>query len=311
MESKYLLTSKTPVKSPHGASAKTSLSISSFPIKRKLQGPVNGIENVIIKAPKVNNGSSASTSNGKSNIGTPTLNGSLLHLNGKGVQSKQQLEQQRQALPVYKVRQRLIQEARRSETLLLMGETGSGKTTQIPQFLYESGFTQKGMIGITQPRRVAAITVARRVAQEQGCRLGETVGYTVRFEDCTSSQTRIRFLTDGCLLREAIADRLLRQYAVLILDEVHERTINTDVLFGIVKEAQKQRRQRGLTPLKIIITSATMDIDHFGKYFSVRGMYLEGKTYPVKVMHAKETQPDYLNAALVTLFQYHRTDPVK
>ncbi|XP_011197201.2 ATP-dependent RNA helicase DHX33 [Bactrocera dorsalis] len=310
MESKYLLTSKTPVKSPHGGGTKTSVSISSFPIKRKLQSPVNGIENVIIKAPKLNNGSATTTSNGKSNVNTPTPNGGILHLNGKGIPSKQQLELQRQALPVYKVRQRLILEARRSETLLLMGETGSGKTTQIPQFLYESGFAQKGMIGITQPRRVAAITVARRVAQEQGCRLGETVGYTVRFEDCTSPQTRIRFLTDGSLLREAIADRLLRQYTVLILDEAHERTINTDVLFGIVKEAQKQRRQRGLTPLKIIVTSATMDIDHFGKYFNVRGMYLEGKTYPVKVMHTKETQPDYLNAALVTLFQFHRAEPV-
>ncbi|XP_012155237.1 putative ATP-dependent RNA helicase DHX33 isoform X2 [Ceratitis capitata] len=310
MESKYLLTSKNSVKSAHGGITKNNVNISSFPIKRKLQSPVNGVENVLIKTPKLNNGSSPSTSNGKTNTGTLTPNGSLAHLNGKGVQSKQQLEQQRQALPVYKVRQRIIQEARRNETMLLMGETGSGKTTQIPQFLYESGFAQKGMIGITQPRRVAAITVARRVALEQGCRLGETVGYTVRFEDCTSPQTRIRFLTDGCLLREAIADRLLRQYTVIMLDEAHERTINTDVLFGIVKEAQKQRRTRGLTPLKVIVTSATMDIDHFGKYFNVRGMYLEGKTYPVKVMHVKETQPDYLHSALVTLFQLHRSDPI-
>ncbi|XP_067621599.1 ATP-dependent RNA helicase DHX33 [Eurosta solidaginis] len=311
MESKYLLSSKTPVKSPNGTNTKNNVSTSSFPIKRKLQSPVNGVDNILTKTPKINsNVSSSSTSNGKSTSGTPIANGNVLYINGKNAQTKQQLDQQRLALPVYKVRQRLIQEARHAETLLLMGETGSGKTTQIPQFLYENGFAQKGMIGITQPRRVAAITVARRVAQEQGCRLGETVGYTVRFEDCTSPQTRIRFMTDGCLLREAIADRLLCHYSVLMLDEAHERTINTDVLFGIVKEAQTHRRQKGHAPLKIIITSATMDIDHFGKYFEVRGMYLEGKTYPVRVMHAKEPQPDYLHAALVTLFQLHRTDPI-
>lgn len=192
-----------------------------------------------------------------------------------------------------------------------MGETGSGKTTQIPQFLYEAGYGNRGMIAITQPRRVAAITIAKRVSQEMNCKLGETVGFTVRFEDCTTKSTCIRFITDGSLLREAISDRLLKNYSVIILDEAHERSINTDVLFGIVKEAQKQRKLRNLMPLKIIVMSATMDIDHFGKYFGVQGIYLEGRTYPVHVMHTKESQSDYLHSCLVTLFQIHREAPAK
>uniref|UniRef100_T1GNP9 RNA helicase n=1 Tax=Megaselia scalaris TaxID=36166 RepID=T1GNP9_MEGSC len=217
------------------------------------------------------------------------------------------IKQQQQQLPIYACRMRFLQEAKRLDTLLLMGETGSGKTTQIPQFLLSLGM--KGVIAVTQPRRVAAITVAKRVAQEMQCKLGEQVGFTVRFEDCTSPNTKIKFVTDGTLLREAISDRLLKNYSVIILDEAHERTINTDVLFGLVKEAQRQRNLKNLPTLKIIVMSATMDIDHFSKYFGVKGMYIEGKTYPVKVMHAKETQTDYVHACLVTLFQIHREAP--
>lgn len=219
------------------------------------------------------------------------------------------IKQQQQQLPIYACRMRFLQEAKRLDTLLLMGETGSGKTTQIPQFLLSLGM--KGVIAVTQPRRVAAITVAKRVAQEMQCKLGEQVGFTVRFEDCTSPNTKIKFVTDGTLLREAISDRLLKNYSVIILDEAHERTINTDVLFGLVKEAQRQRNLKNLPTLKIIVMSATMDIDHFSKYFGVKGMYIEGKTYPVKVMHAKETQTDYVHACLVTLFQIHREAPAK
>lgn len=222
---------------------------------------------------------------------------------------QQSIKAQQQLLPIYQCRVRFLQESRRLDTLLLMGETGSGKTTQIPQFLLSLGM--KGMIAITQPRRVAAITVAKRVAQEMQCKLGEQVGFTVRFEDCTSPATKIKFVTDGTLLREAISDRLLKNYSAIILDEAHERTINTDVLFGLVKEAQRQRSFKNMTPLKIIVMSATMDIDHFSKYFGVKGMYIEGKTYQVKVMHAKERQTDYHNACLVTLFQIHMDAPAK
>ncbi|KAM6192661.1 ATP-dependent RNA helicase DHX33 isoform 2-T2 [Sarcoramphus papa] len=130
------------------------------------------------------------------------------------------------------------------------GETGSGKTTQLPQYLYEAGIGRQGIIAVTQPRRVAAITLAARVSDEKKTELGKLVGYTVRFDDLTSAETRIKFLTDGMLLREAIGDPMLRKYSVVILDEAHERTIHTDILFGVVKAAQKKRKELGKLPLK-------------------------------------------------------------
>lgn len=197
-------------------------------------------------------------------------------------------------------------------TLIIIGETGCGKTTQVPQYLNKSGFAENGMIAVTQPRRVAAITISTRVAKEMKCKLGDDVGYTVRFEDMTSKKTKIRFMTDGSLLREALSDKLLLKYSVIILDEAHERTINTDILFGIVKEAQKTRKIRGMASLKIIIMSATMDVDHFSKYFNLcKTIYLEGRTHPIKLMHAKEPQTDYANACLSTLVKIHQTAPPK
>lgn len=200
----------------------------------------------------------------------------------------------------------------RNKTLILIGETGCGKTTQIPQFLYETGLTKHGAIAVTQPRRVAAITIAKRVAQEKECTLGELVGYAVRFENMTSESTKIKYMTDGSLLREALTDELLLNYRVVILDEAHERTINTDVLFGIVKKAQRIRDDKKLLPLKIIIMSATMDVDHFKKYFdSCPAIYMEGRTYPVTVYQAKKSTEDYLDSCLVSLFQIHQSAPAK
>lgn len=138
-----------------------------------------------------------------------------------------------------------------NQTLIVIGETGCGKTTQIPQILYHSRLAERGTIAVTQPRRVAAISISTRVAKEMKTHLGDTVGYTVRFEDHTSRNTKIKFVTDGSLLREALSDRLLRNYSVIILDEAHERTINTDVLFGIVKDAQKTRKNGNYSPLKV------------------------------------------------------------
>lgn len=194
----------------------------------------------------------------------------------------------------------------------MIGETGSGKTTQIPQLLLAKGLKEKGMIAVTQPRRVAAITVAKRVSQELNRQLGDVVGYTVRFEDLTSKSTKIKFMTDGCLLREALSDRLLTNYRVVVLDEAHERTIHTDVLFGIVKKAQNERMKNQMQPLKVIIMSATMDVDHFSKYFNnCKTIYLEGRTFPVKVLNTKCKQNDYAFAALVTLFEIHQKAPAK
>lgn len=146
---------------------------------------------------------------------------------------------------------RLTKHLLENDTLIVIGETGSGKTTQIPQFLYHARQSERGIIAVTQPRRVAAISISTRVAKEMKTQLGDVVGYTVRFEDNTTRNTKIKFVTDGSLLREALSDRLLRQYSVIILDEAHERTINTDVLFGIVKDAQKTRKNSNHPPLKV------------------------------------------------------------
>ncbi|NXT79966.1 DHX33 helicase, partial [Zapornia atra] len=191
-----------------------------------------------------------------------------------------------------------------------LGETGSGKTTQIPQYLYEAGIGCEGIIAVTQPRRVAAISLATRVSDEKKTELGRLVGYSVRFEDLTSAETRIKFLTDGMLLREAIRDPLLRRYSVVILDEAHERTIHTDVLFGVVKDAQKKRRKLRKLPLKVIVMSATMDVDQFSQYFNgAPVLYLKGRQHPIQIFYTKQPQSDYLQAALVSIFQIHQEVP--
>ncbi|CAH2222948.1 ATP-dependent RNA helicase DHX33 [Pelobates cultripes] len=217
------------------------------------------------------------------------------------------MELQRRSLPIYHVRAQLIGQLRQLDSAVIIGETGSGKTTQIPQYLYEASIGRQGIIGVTQPRRVAAITLATRVSEEKKTELSKLVGYTVRFEDATSEETKIKFLTDGMLLREAIGDPLLRKYSVIILDEAHERTVHTDVLFGVVKAAQKKRRELGKLPLKVMIMSATMDVDLFSQYFNgAPVLYLEGRQHPIQVFYSKQSQSDYLQAALVTVFQIHQ-----
>ena len=128
--------------------------------------------------------------------------------------------------------------------------------------MHEVGFSARGKIGCTQPRRVAAMSVAKRVAEEVGCRLGQEVGYTIRFEDCTTQDTKIKYMTDGMLLRECLIDSDMKQYSVIMLDEAHERTIHTDVLFGLMKKAVQKRKD-----LKLIVTSATLDSVKFSEYF--------------------------------------------
>ncbi|XP_066432942.1 ATP-dependent RNA helicase DHX33 [Eleutherodactylus coqui] len=220
------------------------------------------------------------------------------------------MEQQRRSLPIYQARAQLIGQLRQLDSAVIIGETGSGKTTQIPQYLYEASIGRQGVIGVTQPRRVAAISLATRVSEERKTELSKLVGYTVRFEDFTSEETKIKFLTDGMLLREAIGDPLLRRYSVVILDEAHERTVHTDVLFGVVKTAQKKRKELGKLPLKVIIMSATMDVDLFSQYFNgAPVLYLEGRQHPIQVFYTKQPQSDYLQAALVTVFQIHQEAP--
>ncbi|PJF19602.1 putative pre-mRNA-splicing factor ATP-dependent RNA helicase DHX16-like protein [Paramicrosporidium saccamoebae] len=176
---------------------------------------------------------------------------------------REHIQNTRQSLPVFSFRQEILDAIQNHQVLVLVGETGSGKTTQIPQYLIESGYTDGGKkIGCTQPRRVAAMSVAARVADEMRVRLGSEVGYSIRFEDCTSERTILKYMTDGMLLREFLTEPDLGSYSALIIDEAHERTLHTDILFGLVKDISRFRKD-----LKIIISSATLDADKFSDYF--------------------------------------------
>ncbi|KAH8401335.1 hypothetical protein KR009_004630 [Drosophila setifemur] len=215
------------------------------------------------------------------------------------------LVEQRQSLPIYKLRDDLIKAVTDNQILIVIGETGSGKTTQITQYLGECGFTARGKIGCTQPRRVAAMSVAKRVAEEYGCRLGQEVGYTIRFEDCTSPETIVKYMTDGMLLRECLMEAELKSYSVIMLDEAHERTIHTDVLFGLLKTAVQKRPE-----LKLIVTSATLDAVKFSQYFFKAPIFtIPGRTFPVEVLYTKEPETDYLDASLITVMQIHLREP--
>ncbi|XP_011192379.2 ATP-dependent RNA helicase DHX8 [Zeugodacus cucurbitae] len=222
-----------------------------------------------------------------------------------GKKTDMSLLEQRQSLPIYKLRDDLIKAVSDNQILIVIGETGSGKTTQITQYLAESGFTARGKIGCTQPRRVAAMSVAKRVAEEFGCRLGQEVGYTIRFEDCTSPETVIKYMTDGMLLRECLMEADLKTYSVIMLDEAHERTIHTDVLFGLLKGAVQKRPE-----LKLIVTSATLDAVKFSQYFFEAPIFtIPGRTFPVEVLYTKEPETDYLDASLITVMQIHLREP--
>ncbi|KAG4302822.1 hypothetical protein PCK1_000982, partial [Pneumocystis canis] len=225
------------------------------------------------------------------------------------------ITEQRQALPVFKLRTSFVEAVRKNQLIIVVGDTGSGKTTQITQYLAEEGFANNGKIGCTQPRRVAAMSVAKRVADEVGCRLGQEVGYTIRFEDCTSPETKIKYMTDGMLQRECLIDPDLNSYSVIILDEAHERTIATDVLFGLLKKSLKRRPD-----LKLIVTSATLDAEKFSSYFYNCPIFtIPGRTYPVEILYTREPEKDYLDAALIekdyldaaliTVMQIHLSEP--
>ncbi|EED22136.1 RNA helicase-like splicing factor (HRH1), putative [Talaromyces stipitatus ATCC 10500] len=222
-----------------------------------------------------------------------------------GKRTNLSIKEQRESLPVFQFRQQLLDAVRDNQFLIVVGETGSGKTTQMTQYLAEAGYANNGIIGCTQPRRVAAMSVAKRVAEEVNCKLGEEVGYTIRFEDCTSPKTRIKYMTDGMLEREILVDPDLKRYSVCILDEAHERTISTDILFGLLKKTVKRRPD-----LKVIVTSATLDADKFSEYFFGCPIFsIPGRTYPVEILYSREPESDYLDAALVSVMQIHLTEP--
>ncbi|KAL1920521.1 uncharacterized protein VTP21DRAFT_898 [Calcarisporiella thermophila] len=217
------------------------------------------------------------------------------------------IQEQRESLPIFKLRQKLVEAITRNQALVVVGETGSGKTTQMTQYLAEEGFANRGKIGCTQPRRVAAMSVAKRVAEEVGCRLGEEVGYSIRFEDCTSPATKIKYMTDGMLLRECLVDTELSQYSVIMLDEAHERTVDTDVLFGLLRKLIASGKR---PDLKLIVTSATLDAEKFASFFFNCPIFtIPGRTFPVEKLYTKEPESDYLDAALITVMQIHLSEP--
>ncbi|GLJ09223.1 hypothetical protein SUGI_0104130 [Cryptomeria japonica] len=214
--------------------------------------------------------------------------------------------EKRKTLPVWQQKQEFLNMLDKSQTMILVGETGSGKTTQIPQFVVEAGYTDnRKQIACTQPRRVAAMSVSRRVADEMDVTIGEEVGYSIRFEDCSSSKTVLKYLTDGMLLREAMTDPLLECYRVIILDEAHERTLATDVLFGLLKEVLKNR-----SDLKLVVMSATLEAEKFQAYFSGAPlMKVPGRLHPVEIFYTQEPERDYLEAAIRTVVQIHICEP--
>lgn len=215
------------------------------------------------------------------------------------------LKEQREYLPAFACRDELLKVIRENQVVIVVGETGSGKTTQLAQFLYEDGYCAYGLIGCTQPRRVAAMSVAKRVAEEMECKLGSTVGYAIRFEDCTSAETKIKYMTDGVLQRESLNEGDLDRYSVIILDEAHERSLSTDVLMGLLRKILSRRRD-----LRLIVTSATMNADKFSAFYGNAPCYtIPGRTFPVEMFHSKSPCEDYVDSAVKQVLQIHLSLP--
>lgn len=225
-------------------------------------------------------------------------------------------------------RDQIIEQFKATNVVIILGETGSGKTTrtiilimwrpiihlyvEIPQYVYQHLMANgrcgtRDLIAVTQPRRVAAMSLAKRVSDEMGTKLGGLVGYNVRFDEMTSAETRIKFVTDGMLLRELISDQKLSRYSTVILDEAHERTLRTDILFGVVKQLLTSRNSPNSThPLKVIVMSATLNPTKFLDFFPGSHLYrVPGRQYPVRLFYTAEPQRDYLDAAVLSIFQIH------
>ncbi|KAL5575311.1 hypothetical protein UlMin_017010 [Ulmus minor] len=235
------------------------------------------------------------------------------------------IERQRQRLPVYKYRIPILYLVETHATSIIVGETGSGKTTQIPQYLKEAGWAEGGrVIACTQPRRLAVQSVSSRVAEEMGVKLGEEVGYSIRFEDVTTTGvTKIKFLTDGVLLREMMEDPLLTKYSVIMVDEAHERSISTDILLGLLKKIQRRRPE-----LRLIISSATIEAKSMASFFQISKkrreaevedlgprmdpaiLSVEGRGFNVQIHYVEEPVPDYIQAAVSTILLIHDQEPM-
>ncbi|EUD67999.1 adenosinetriphosphatase [Plasmodium inui San Antonio 1] len=212
-----------------------------------------------------------------------------------------QLLEEKKKLPAWSAKRNFLKLFKKNDVLIIVGDTGSGKTTQISQFVLESKFAEKKSIAVTQPRRVAAMSVAARVSEELDVELGTYVGYTIRFEDRSSTKTVIKYLTDGMLLRESMYDPLLKRYNTIILDEAHERTLATDILFGVIKNIQEQRND-----LKLIVMSATLDAGKFQKFFTgSQILNIPGRLYPVEIFYTLQAEKDYIRVVIRTVYDIH------
>ena len=212
---------------------------------------------------------------------------------------------QREKLPVYEFKNEVIDAVRRSKITIIEGSTGSGKTTQIPRFLLESGLSFNKKVICTQPRQVAAINVATRVAQEMDVELGTVVGYCVRFDARVSDKTKLKYMTDGLLLREFISDPDVSDYGIIIIDEAHERNINSDIILGLVKQLSERRDD-----VRIVVMSATLEVSKFTSFFNnAPHLVVPGRLHPVKIIYEPESVENYLNAAISRALKIHREEP--
>lgn len=259
------------------------------------------------------------------------------------LRKRDELLPKRKALPIWPQADSIKAALKKNNVLVLTGETGSGKSTQVPQFLLDEKWCTK-CIAITQPRRVAAISLARRVAEEMGSYMGSQspmakVGYSVRFDNATGPNTKIKFLTEGMLLQEMLRDPIMSQYSAVVVDEVHERSVNVDLILGFLKNLVSDIEQSGKKrqqPLKVIIMSATADVEALVGFFDESGTstnsssppngdammpdvqaesrvskcFVEGRQFPVKTVHLPSPTQDWVESALKLIFQIHYKEPL-
>jgi ATP-dependent RNA helicase DDX35 len=270
-----------------------------------------------------NEGTTAGSSSGnpasdvERSLHLSTENATVIHNNR---QRHLPIHKQRELLPIFHYKTAIIYLLEKFQTLVLVGDTGCGKSTQLPLYAYEAGWTANGSAVVcTQPRRLAVLTVATRVAEEFGCRIGEQVGYGTRFDFKCSSITKIKYYTDHILLREMISDPLLSKYSIVIVDEAHQRTLNTDILLGLLKKIQKKRP----IDFRIIITSATLDAISMKNFFESNEnekdstldtatiLSIQGKQSPVDILYLKEPCSNYLKKCLETIYLIHESEDVE